>query len=79
MHREVRRVRSNLALPISFIAGNVIIALIVSSVFYNLDNNAGSISARGVLIFYSVLLNGFMTGLEVNLALLNTRTLHMLV
>jgi ATP-binding cassette subfamily G (WHITE) protein 2 (PDR) len=45
--------------------GNAVMALIVGSVFYNLDNTTASISARGILIFYSVLLNGFMTGFEV--------------
>jgi ATP-binding cassette subfamily G (WHITE) protein 2 (PDR) len=65
MQRGIRRIQSNLALPISFVMGNAVMALIVGSVFYNLDNTTASISARGILIFYSVLLNGFMTGFEV--------------
>lgn len=65
MRRGVRRIKSNLALPISFVVGNIIMALIVGSVFYNLEDNAASISTRGILIFYSVLLNSFMTGFEV--------------
>jgi ATP-binding cassette subfamily G (WHITE) protein 2 (PDR) len=65
MQRGIRRIQSNLALPISFVMGNAVMALIVGSVFYNLDNTTASISARGILIFYSVLLNSFMTGFEV--------------
>lgn len=72
MRRGIRRIRSNTALPVSFLVGNAIMALVVGSVFYNLDDNAGSISVRGILIFYSVLLNSFMTGFEVSLGPWNT-------
>lgn len=65
MHRGSRRILNNLALPVSFVVGNAIMALIVGSVFYNLDNNTAGISAREILIFYSVLLNSFMTGFEI--------------
>lgn len=40
-------------------------ALIIGSVFYNLEDNTGSFYSRGALIFFAVLLNGFSTALEV--------------
>ncbi|PVH99410.1 hypothetical protein DM02DRAFT_529127 [Periconia macrospinosa] len=65
MRRGVRRIMSNLTLPISFVFGNAIMALIVGSVFYKLEDSASSIVTRSILIFYSVLLNSFMTGFEI--------------
>lgn len=40
-------------------------ALIVSSVFYNLKSDTGSFFSRGALLFFAILLNAFGSALEI--------------
>ncbi|KAF1948956.1 hypothetical protein CC80DRAFT_529725 [Byssothecium circinans] len=65
LQRDLRRVRNNLGVPISFVFGNAIIAIIIGTVFWKLEDTAEAIPRRAVLIFFSVLVNSFMTGFEV--------------
>ncbi|KAK6537823.1 hypothetical protein TWF694_010726 [Orbilia ellipsospora] len=65
MTRGFQRLRGDLSLAFTAIFGNGIMALIVSSVFYNLQPNTGSFFARGSLLFFAVLLNGFSSALEI--------------
>lgn len=44
---------------------NILMALVVSSVFYNLQPTTGSFYQRGALLFFAVLLNAFASALEV--------------
>ena len=44
---------------------NILMALVVSSVFYNLQPTTGSLFQRGALLFFAVLLNAFASALEV--------------
>ena len=41
-------------------------ALVVSSIFYNLDMTTDSFFQRGALIFFACLLNAFSSALEVS-------------
>ena len=66
VRRGIRRLMNNIVLPVSTVLGNVGMALIVGSMFYNLDNTTRHLSSRSILIFFSVLLNGFMTAFEVS-------------
>ena len=45
--------------------GNVVMALIVGSVFYNLEDDTASLYSHGALLFFAVLLNAFSSSLEV--------------
>ncbi|KAH6710868.1 AtrD, ABC-transporter [Leptodontidium sp. MPI-SDFR-AT-0119] len=49
---------------ISGIAGNAIISIILGSVFYNLAEDTSSFYGRGVLIFFTVLMNTFLGNFE---------------
>ncbi|KAJ6260894.1 ABC multidrug transporter C [Drechslerella dactyloides] len=65
MGRGFQRLRGDLSLAFTSIFGNGIMALIVSSVYYNLQPNTGSFYSRGSLLFFAVLLNGFASALEI--------------
>ncbi len=54
---------ASLALTGAF--SNGILALIIGSVFYNLQSNTGSFFSRSVLLFFAVLLNAFSSFLEI--------------
>lgn len=41
-------------------------ALIIGSVFYNLQNTTGSLYSRGALLFFAILMAAFQSALEVS-------------
>jgi hypothetical protein len=45
---------------------NTIMALVISSVFYNLPNDTGALYSRGALLFFAILLASFASALEVH-------------
>lgn len=45
--------------------GNLVMCLIISSLFYNLQPTTATFFQRGVLIFFSILINAFSSALEV--------------
>lgn len=63
--RGFQRLRGDATLALSGMIGNTIIALIIGSVFYNLQSNTGNLYYRGALLFFAVLLNAFSSALEV--------------
>ncbi|KAB2572150.1 ZEB2-regulated ABC transporter 1 [Lasiodiplodia theobromae] len=65
IRRGFQRLRNNWSVPLSSIIGNVIMAVIVSSIFYNLSQTTDTFNNRGVLIFFATLLNAFMSAFEV--------------
>ena len=54
-----------MALLIIGVMFNSIMALVIGSVFYNLQNNTGSLYSRGALLFFAILLAAFASALEV--------------
>jgi ATP-binding cassette subfamily G (WHITE) protein 2 (PDR) len=64
--RGFRRLSNNLAVPISFIIGNAVIAVIIGSVFLDIGATADDMAKRSVLLFFSILVNAFMSGFEVS-------------
>ncbi len=46
--------------------GNLVMALIISSVFYNLPADTSSFYSRSALLFFAILMNGFSSILEVS-------------
>ncbi|KAK9235227.1 ABC-2 type transporter-domain-containing protein [Lipomyces kononenkoae] len=63
--RGFQRLQGDLTLFFTTIISNVIMALVISSVFYNLPKTTGSFYARGSLLFFSILLNAFSSALEI--------------
>lgn len=63
--RGFQRLRGDMSLTVSALLGNFFISLIIGSVFYDLPNDTSSFYARGVLLFYAVLLSAFSSALEV--------------
>jgi ATP-binding cassette subfamily G (WHITE) protein 2 (PDR) len=68
LKRGFQRLRGDLSIVISGIIFNVVLALVVSSVFYNLKDDTNALYSRGALLFYAILLNAFSSSLEVCLA-----------
>ncbi|KAL8834803.1 MAG: hypothetical protein Q9170_003599, partial [Blastenia crenularia] len=65
VRRGYQRLRGDMALLITGIIFNSVMALVVGSVFYNLPNNTGSLYGRGALIFFGILLAAFASALEI--------------
>ena len=63
--RGYQRLRGDLALLITGIIFNSVMALVVGSIFYNLANDTGSLYSRGALLFFAILLAAFASALEV--------------
>ena len=74
MHRNWLRTKGAPAVAIAAIVSNVIIFLIISSLYYNLPNNTGSFYTRGAAMFLGVLFNCFASLLEI-IALFEARPL----
>ena len=65
--RGFQRLKGDHSMTMSQLIGNFIMALIIGSVFYNLQPNTDSFYSRGALLFFAVLLNAFSSALEVRL------------
>ncbi|MCJ1402759.1 hypothetical protein MMC11_005980 [Xylographa trunciseda] len=65
LERGFMRLKSDPSLTFTQLFGNFIMALIIGSVFYNLQPNTTSFYSRGALLFFSVLLNAFGSALEI--------------
>ncbi|KAJ5204724.1 ABC multidrug transporter C [Penicillium cinerascens] len=65
MARGFQRLKGDASLTLSQLIGNFIMALIIGSVFYNLQDDTDSFYSRGALLFFAVLLNAFSSALEI--------------
>ncbi len=65
LQRGFQRLRGDASIALSGIIGNTVMALIIGSVFYNLDDKTGTFYSRGALLFFAILLNAFSSFLEV--------------
>lgn len=63
--RGWRRPKGDPSLTVGAVIGNFVIALIVGSVFYNLQETTSSFFQRGALVFFACLLSAFSAALEV--------------
>ncbi|TID15216.1 putative multidrug resistance ABC transporter [Venturia nashicola] len=63
--RGFRRLIGDPSLTLTQLFGNVIMALVLGSVFYNLPSNTDSFYRRGALLFFAVLMNAFGAALEI--------------
>lgn len=64
--RGYQRTRGDMSLFLTGLLGQVIMALIIGSVFYNLPNETGSLYSRGALLFFAILMAAFQSSLEVS-------------
>ena len=62
--RGVQRLLNDLSPPISSIAGNAIVSIILGSMFYNMPEDTSSFYGRGVLLFFTILTNTFLASFE---------------
>ena len=62
--RGFQRLVQDLTPPISAIAGNTIISIILGSMFYNLPEDTSSFFGRGVLLFFTILTNTLLASFE---------------
>jgi pleiotropic drug resistance (PDR) family protein len=65
MIRGFQRLKGDASLTLSQLIGNFIMALIIGSVFFNLQDTTESFYSRGALLFFAVLLNAFSSALEI--------------
>jgi ATP-binding cassette, subfamily G (WHITE), member 2, PDR len=65
VRRGVQRLKNDAGNAITTIFGNISIALIIASVFYNLNNDSSTFFNRGSLLFFSILCNAFSSQLEI--------------
>ena len=65
MVRGFQRLKGDASLTRSQLIGNFIMALVIGSVFYQLEDTTSSFYSRGALLFFAVLLNAFSSALEV--------------
>ncbi len=63
--RGFQRLKGDYSMALSTIFGNTAMALIISSIFFNLPNNTGSFYSRGALLFFAILMNAFSSALEI--------------
>ncbi|KAL5362246.1 ABC-2 type transporter-domain-containing protein [Aspergillus floccosus] len=63
--RAYRRFIGDPSLTIGQLGANVAMGLIVSSIYYNLDQTTGSFFQRSALLFFAVLMNAFSSALEI--------------
>ncbi|RDA82442.1 hypothetical protein CP532_4514 [Ophiocordyceps camponoti-leonardi (nom. inval.)] len=63
--RGWKRLSGDPSLTIGALIGNSVTALIIGSVFYNLQDTTSSFFQRGALIFFACLMNAFASALEI--------------
>lgn len=63
--RGFKRLRADPSLTFTQLFGNFIMALVIGSVFYNLQNVTSSFFSRGALLFFAILMNAFGSALEI--------------
>lgn len=66
MIRGFQRLRAESAFAIITVAVNLIMSIVLGSVFYDLSSNSSSFTLRGTLLFFAVLFNALSSALEVS-------------
>lgn len=63
--RGFQRLQGDASLLITGMGGQCVMALIIGSVFYNLQNDTASLYSRGALLFFAILMSAFQSALEI--------------
>ncbi|KAA8649577.1 uncharacterized protein ATNIH1004_002248 [Aspergillus tanneri] len=65
MMREITRIKNELGVPIYMLVNNIVMFLVIGSLFYNLSPSTSSFFGRGATMFMVVILNALGTMLEI--------------
>ncbi|KAL5349619.1 Multidrug resistance protein [Pseudogymnoascus australis] len=63
--RGFQRLRGDMSLLFAGIFGNTLMALVIASVFFNLQDNTETLFSKGALLFFAILMNAFSSALEI--------------
>ncbi|KAH3686735.1 hypothetical protein WICPIJ_002278 [Wickerhamomyces pijperi] len=63
--REYQRIYNDMGFTVFSVFANSLMALILSSIFYNMQRDTHSFYTRGASMFFAVLFNGFLSFLEI--------------
>ncbi|EED13247.1 ABC multidrug transporter, putative [Talaromyces stipitatus ATCC 10500] len=63
--RGAKRLQGDMSNTLAAVIGNIIMSLIVSSMFYNLPQDTNSFYQRSSLMFFAILMNAFASVLEI--------------
>lgn len=63
--RGTKRLQGDMSNTLAAVIGNIIMSLIVSSMFYNLPHDTNSFYQRSSLMFFAILMNAFASVLEI--------------
>ncbi|KAK2764595.1 hypothetical protein FQN54_009290 [Arachnomyces sp. PD_36] len=65
MWRGFQRLKGDMSMTLTSVIGNIAMAFIVASVFYDLQPDTQSFFSRGALLFFGILMNAFASSLEI--------------
>ncbi|RDW23337.1 ABC-2 type transporter-domain-containing protein [Yarrowia lipolytica] len=63
--RGFLRIKGDMSTDIATVFGNFVMALVLSSMFYNMPQTTESFFSRGALLFFAILINAFASILEI--------------
>ena len=66
MTRGFQRLRGDMTFFLVTVFGNLVVSLVLGSVFYDLSGNAADMNSRCVLLFFAILFNALSSALEVS-------------
>ncbi|QSZ36093.1 hypothetical protein DSL72_007218 [Monilinia vaccinii-corymbosi] len=65
VERGFQRLRGDMTLLFTGLIGQIMMALIIGSVFYNLSNDTNTLFSKGALLFFAILIAAFQSALEI--------------
>lgn len=65
MWRGFQRLKGDMSMTLTSVIGNIALAFIIASVFYDLQPDTNSFFSRGALLFFGILMNAFASALEI--------------
>ncbi|KAL3473350.1 ABC-2 type transporter-domain-containing protein [Aspergillus californicus] len=65
LYRGFLRLKGDMSMTLATTIGNSIMALIISSVFFDLGPSTSDFFSRGALLFFAILMNAFSSSLEI--------------
>lgn len=65
MTRGYQRLLGDWLFFVVTVGGNLVISLVLGSIFFDLPSDASSMNSRCILLFFAILFNGLSSALEV--------------
>ncbi|KAF2014159.1 ABC-transporter [Aaosphaeria arxii CBS 175.79] len=66
MRRSVQRTMNDMAATVTTVVGQIIMALIIGSIYFGTPNDTNSFFAKGAVLFFAILLNALIAITEIN-------------